>query len=78
MPTIKDEQWHAENRRALSKRRQDSKLVSQHIVGYRERRWADDYADVRIACERKLREWERVGIIAPRAFGGNDWIFANV
>ena len=36
----------------------------------------DDYADVREACERKLRQWEREGILTPNAaFGNNDWLF---
>jgi len=36
----------------------------------------DDFADVREACERKLKEWEREGIVVPwEPFRGNDWLF---
>jgi hypothetical protein len=35
----------------------------------------DSYADVREACERKLAEWERQGILAPYMHKGNDWLF---
>jgi hypothetical protein len=38
----------------------------------------DNYDDVRLACERKLLEWERLGIIPPwQAARNNDWIFAR-
>ena len=38
----------------------------------------DSYDDVRLACERKLMEWERAGIIPPwRPMLNNDWIFAK-
>ena len=37
----------------------------------------DDYADVREACERRLKEWEREGIIVPwQPFRVNDWLFS--
>jgi hypothetical protein len=35
----------------------------------------DSYSDVREACERKLAEWERQGILAPYMQKGNDWLF---
>ena len=36
----------------------------------------DDYADVREACDRKLKEWERQGIVIPwQSFRTNDWLF---
>jgi|GEM_PF-2859474 len=35
----------------------------------------DSYSDVREACERKLAEWERQGIMAPCPMRGNDWLF---
>lgn len=42
------------------------------------RRDYDSYEDVRLACERKLREWERAGVIPPWQPGlNNDWIFAR-
>ncbi len=38
----------------------------------------DSYDDVRLACERKLGEWERLGIIPPwQAPRNNDWLFAR-
>lgn len=38
----------------------------------------DSYEDVRLACERKLREWERQGVIPPwQPMQNNDWIFAR-
>ena len=37
----------------------------------------DSYADVREACERKLAEWERQGILAPTMHKGNDWLFGS-
>ena len=38
----------------------------------------DNYDDVRFACERKLREWERLGVIQPWQPGlSNDWLFAR-
>ena len=38
----------------------------------------DNYDDVRLACERKLAEWERLGIIPPwRPLQNNDWLFAR-
>jgi hypothetical protein len=38
----------------------------------------DGYGDVREACERKLAEWERQGILVS-SFGlkGNDWLFGG-
>jgi len=42
------------------------------------RRDYDNYEDVRLACERKLREWERMGVIQPWQPGqNNDWLFAR-
>jgi len=77
MPAIKNEQEQASDRRAISKRRKESKAPLQRKCGYKERRWGDDFNDVRLACERKIAEWERLGIIAPRAdVRNNDWIFA--
>jgi|GEM_PF-3218365 len=36
----------------------------------------DSYADVREACERKLAEWERRGMLcAAWRAGTNDWLF---
>jgi len=36
----------------------------------------DSYADVRDACDRKIAEWERQGIVVPwHGSKGNDWIF---
>jgi len=36
----------------------------------------DGYDDVREACERKLAEWERQGIVAPyQGFRAKDWLF---
>ena len=36
----------------------------------------DDYADVRDACDRKLKEWEHQGILVPwHSFRVNDWLF---
>lgn len=38
----------------------------------------DGYEDVRLACERKLLEWERAGIIPPwQPQKNNDWLFAR-
>jgi len=38
----------------------------------------DSYADVREACERKLRQWEREGVLAPSGgLKGHDWIFGS-
>jgi hypothetical protein len=38
----------------------------------------DNYDDVRLACERKLMEWERLGIIPPwQSPRNNDWLFAR-
>jgi len=38
----------------------------------------DNYDDVLRACERKLAEWERAGIIRPwQAPRNNDWLFAR-
>lgn len=38
----------------------------------------DSYDDVRLACERKLLEWERLGIIPPgQSPRNNDWLFAR-
>lgn len=38
----------------------------------------DSYEDVRLACEHKLREWERLGVIPPwKPAHNNDWIFAR-
>ncbi len=38
----------------------------------------DGYEDVREACERKLREWERQGVIPVQyGFKGNDWLFGG-
>jgi len=38
----------------------------------------DNYADVLLACEHKLREWERLGIIQPwQSHRNNDWIFSR-
>ncbi len=38
----------------------------------------DGYEDVRLACERKLREWERQGVIPPwQPMQNNDWLFAR-
>jgi len=36
----------------------------------------DSYDDVREACERKLKQWEREGILIPWQSGRlNDWLF---
>lgn len=36
----------------------------------------DGYDDVREACERKLAEWERQGVLAPyQGFRTKDWLF---
>ncbi len=38
----------------------------------------DNYADVREACERKLREWTAQGIAVPwHSSTGNDWLFGG-
>jgi len=37
----------------------------------------DSYLDVRLACERKLLEWEQLGIIPPPQPRSNDWLFAS-
>ena len=37
----------------------------------------DDYADVREACDRKLKEWERQGILLPWYVLSNDWLFSQ-
>ena len=37
----------------------------------------DNYDDVLLACERKLREWERMGIIARPELRSNDWLFTR-
>jgi len=38
----------------------------------------DNYADVLLACECKLREWESLGIIQPwQSPRNNDWIFSR-
>jgi len=38
----------------------------------------DSYSDVREACERKLAEWEREGILTPyHGLRGNDWLFGG-
>lgn len=38
----------------------------------------DGYEDVRLACERKLRAWEREGVIPPwQPMANNDWIFTR-
>ena len=36
----------------------------------------DSYNDVKEACDRKLAEWERLGVLAPyRDHKSNDWLF---
>jgi len=37
----------------------------------------DDYADVREACEHKLKEWERQGILLPWHALSHDWLFSQ-
>ncbi len=34
----------------------------------------DSYSDVKEACERKLAEWEREGVLPPQP-NKNDWLF---
>jgi len=50
--------------------------LHQSKCGERERYECDTYADVRMACERKLAEWEREGILLPyNADRVKDWLF---
>lgn len=37
----------------------------------------DSFSDVREACERKLAEWERQGVLSPGGHRGNDWLFGG-
>jgi hypothetical protein len=37
----------------------------------------DSYSDVKEACERKLAEWEKQGILPPSMKSPHDWLFAT-
>lgn len=53
------------------------KRLHQDICGVSRNEY-DNYDDVRLACERKLAEWERLGIIPPwQPARNNDWLFAR-
>lgn len=64
-----------ESQTLLSKRK--FKRLHQDTCGVARMEY-DSYEDVLLACERKLREWERLGVIpvwqSPR---NNDWLFAK-
>ena len=54
------------------KRLHKDRVGTRDTVGY------DGYEDVREACERKLAEWERLGIIPKwQPMRNNDWLFVR-
>jgi hypothetical protein len=53
------------------------KRMHQRICGFSKADY-DSYEDVKMACEKKLREWERLGLLVPwRNGNGNDWLFGQ-
>jgi hypothetical protein len=53
------------------------KRLHQESCGFARMEY-DSYEDVRLACERKLREWECQGVIPPwQPMANNDWLFTR-
>ena len=53
------------------------KRMHQHSCGFARVEY-DSYEDVKLACERKIAEWERMGLLIPwRSSNGNDWLFGG-
>lgn len=52
------------------------KRLHQETCGGKERFYYDGYEDVRDACERRLAQWAREGVLIPYASAkANDWLF---
>ncbi|XHR29616.1 MAG: hypothetical protein ACFUZC_03470 [Chthoniobacteraceae bacterium] len=54
------------------------KRSSQQRCGIHEGHSYDSYEDVRLACDRKLAEWEHQGITPPwQPMANNNWLFTR-
>jgi len=78
MPKLKTPEKQNADAIAEVKEKRCFKRQHQQRCGFAGEFSYDDYSDVREACERKLLEWERLGII-PRyeKRRNNDWLFAR-
>ncbi|XHR28414.1 MAG: hypothetical protein ACFUZC_21165 [Chthoniobacteraceae bacterium] len=57
--------------------KQKLKRLHQESCGFARMEY-DSYEDVRLACERKLAQWVRQGVIPPwQPMANNDWIFSR-